>query len=605
MGLGKDKLWKIQYGSDKHKKILNMLKRHIDESRGLMRNRIPIWRDADALMQAHVPTADVDLAVKYSKKKDDGKIHAVDILFPYSYVAVEVLLAQLVNLMYSRKPLFGYHHFHTEHQAATKLMERIIQQQVEQSGLFLDLTTSVRDSLKYDFGAMLGSWEIRLNSRNNVQYQGTSTKSIDPYLSIVDFEAVSNQQTPAYFGFYHKIRLLDLWRDNKLYNLKHVKELMDKGQGLTIGPPYQRKSPQSYYKNKDSTVTPFLAKGTNLESTKQLWQIHIVADFIPSMEGLGSSTKPERYYFIIVRDVIVYAQKMDVNEEFPAFIFNPITDGHRVLGQSYTSLISGQQFVMNTLMHTHIFNLINAVEQILIYDPWVINKTYLEAPGPKKIPTIKPMQGKPLHNSIFQVPISDITARNMQEAMTVKGFADMITGTNTMGGFIRSSGPERLTGQEYSGQQQGTMQRINLIYLNIIYQVLKPLAEFFAENLINKLDRTIPVAVGDEIDLDLLVNKEVLDIDYRVAINLPNTAPDKIEMVYKDLFQMLAQNPGLSQHFNIVEVFKHLLITFGAEEHNLSRFIITPKAITDEDLQENPAAMSLENAAAARMQEGG
>lgn len=579
-----------------HGNVMKWVAKFVQESRQRLSKEFPIWKDADTLMRTYMPTANVDLLQQYQTKKRENKLHEVDVIYPYSYAVLEAATAHVMSLMFSSPPLYAVNSSEIGRTVQAKYLEKILQNQVVQGEMYLPMVAAVRDAFKYSIGALVVNWQKRVNKRGKILYEGNRLKSVDPYLLVLDFDGAGSNDSDvgSFFGYFERVKYTDLIKQSKhtdYINLKHLRSERTKGWNSSMS-IYDRRSQQTYFaaaREYDDLQELFInASNYKSTATKSVWMLHLMVDFIPKDEGFGSSSDVERWYFKIVNNVIIGAEQKNTYERMPAFLLSPVNDGHSLVGQSFLSNISGLQFTINSLIQTHIKNRFQAVDHVLIYNPWIINRKAMEDKnGPRIIPTTRNIHGQSIANSIYQLPIRDVTAGAVNEAMLMKHIAEDVTGFGPMMGTVRQTGPDRLTGVEARTQQMGSQVRLDLLFQTMATQGFQPLGEMMIENIIELSSRHI--VLQDHIaESELIVDPKLLDIAYTLQVRVQGMPKMFQEDLFKEIFGIIVKTPTLSQRFDITEIFSHMLKTAGMNDEEIGRFII--KVTPDEEVQQSIAS---------------
>jgi len=263
-------------------------------------------------------------------------------------------------------------------------------------------------------------------------------------------------------------------------------------------------------------------------------------------------------------------------------------------------MLFGLQGTLDCLFNAHITNVRKAINDVLIYDPFMLNGNDLKKPDEGKlVRTRRPAWGKGVKDSIMQLPVSDVTQGHVADSAFIVQWMQRIGAADDGSmGALRQGGPERLTGEEFQGTRQGAFSRLNRIVQVISYQGLNDIAEFFAAHTQQFMSQDAYVKVtgdwlsqlqaefGDKAPTRFSVTPDDISIDYDVLVSEGSIPGSNYSKVWETMFTQLAQHPELTQKFDITRIFKHIARNNGAK--NVEDFIRTdvqPTAQIQEEVQ--------------------
>jgi hypothetical protein len=329
---------------------------------------------------------------------------------------------------------------------------------------------------------------------------------------------------------------------------------------------------------------------------------------MPSEWGLGDSEYPEKWFFRLAADsVIISARPAGFDhDKFPIAVCASDFDGYSSTPLSRLEVLSGLQGVLDWLFNSHIANVRKAINDMIIYDPYLVNARDLEDPQPGKLIRMRRPawgQGK-IGESIQQLQVNDITRGNISDSNWIVNWMQKIGGTDDAAmGAMRQGGPERLTATEFQGTASGAVSRLERIARVIGLQSMQDIGEFFAAHTQQMMDEDMYVKVhGEWVDVlmseygesisrgRMKVSPQDLDVNYDVLVRDGSVPGGNYSEVWLRMFDILSQHPELSQHFDVVQVFKHIARNSGAK--NVNEFVrrggqMNAQTMPDEEVQNN------------------
>src|SRR5699024_11071291 len=228
-----------------------------------------------------------------------------------------------------------------------------------------------------------------------------------------------------------------------------------------------------YLKGKDCTSRYWgsqrdqKAQTTTVGDTSVLRPVDVVylyINIIPKDWGLGDYEEPEKWLFAIAADkYIIQAQPLDLDHNmFPVAVCAPTFDGYSSAPLSRLELLGGMQELLDWLLNSHVANVRKTINDMIIYDPYMLNTADLTDPKPGKLVRARRAAwGKDIRGSIQQLQINDVTRQHIADAQLTMGLMNQISGADdAMMGTLRQGGPERLSAAEFSGTQSQALGRL-------------------------------------------------------------------------------------------------------------------------------------------------
>lgn len=595
----------LRPGSDLHDKLVATLLRMARESHEALLNIYPTWRDIDKTVTAYIaPDTEEQSITALDARKP------VSIVVPISYSVREILLSFWVAAFLDM-PVFRYSGYEDSDMLAGMLLEKLIEVQTIGSKMPLSLYVMWKDAMTYGFGVVATTWRTKSGFHTIKQptpiydpmsgslqmsferireeailYEGASMENIDPYTYLPDPNVpIHDPQKGQYVGWiqretYSALKAAEASGD--FFNVEYLK-FLDGRSNL-----YEEA------KNENRREERFGGRPVlgDLAGSKPCDTIYIYADIIPEMWGLSSYSGIQKWAFALSGDKIITMAKpaqLDHND-FPVAVCVPDFDGYSVMPVSKLSIIYGLQHVMNWEFNSHVTNVRKALNDMIVYDPSVINTNDLKSPAPGKlIRSRKALWGRgKLQDSIFQLAVNDVTQNNIRDASVLTQMAQMMSGAVDSVSGVDRQGSERVSANEFVGRHTSALSRIEkdarigslMAHQDIAYQIA-----VLNQQLLNN-DHYVEITGRYEQDLRREYGMDsrsakVTPLDILVRFNVvPHDASiptGDSAQVWVQLYQIITQNPYLMQQIDSFKLFKHIARKLGAR--NLNEFLSSPGTV--------------------------
>lgn len=602
-----------------HRKIIDCIVRQSDDSYTQMSKRHSVWNDIDNTLKVYIPA---DEAEKVIKNKD--KRRPTSIVVPYSYATIETIMAYLTKGLLSDN-VFQYDGYGPEDTLPAKMLELVVNQQVRRFKSDLEMHTSLRDSLAYGFGASTISWsevwgkktvlqdlpmygmfgnsvgsnKVKVN-QDALLFEGNEVIAIDPYKFLPDPNvSIHNIQAGDYAGWIEFQSFTKLLGDeasgNGYVNVKHLRT----GKYQNITSKYASDASKRISKREPQNVETQMKR--NYVTLIHMYMRIIPKEWeLPGGEGNKAGEYPEIWLFTVANETLVLrAMPLGLNHnKYPIAIAAPDYDGYSITPLSRMELIDGLQTTLNWMFNSHVANVRKAINDMLIVDPSLVNMEDLANPEPGKLVRLRRSAwGRGVTGAVEQLKVTDITARNMQDAEQIMALMQRASAATdaTMG--IQRSGGERVTASEYSGTMQMAVSRLEHIAKIISKQYMIDLAYFHASHTQQLMSQEIYAKASGDWPERLM---EEFAIDPSVAMNIsPFDILADFDIIFKDgtsatadaltndfwsrNFAAILQSDKLGM-FDVQRIFQHMARLNGAK--NVGEFIVkgeTPNASLMED----------------------
>jgi hypothetical protein len=557
----------LKPGSPTHDRLRDEIMRRLRDSKDRMTTRHSTWRDLEWTLKAYIP---LDAEEERRRERDSRK--PVSIVVPVSWATRETICTYLLASFTAESPMIQYEGRGPEDVFSVALLELLVDYQRQRKKWELALLTQWMDSLTYGFGVVTPTWRREIGYRvqpkpqgvmdfltglfmetgepekelvEYVSFEGHRLDAIDPWLYFPDPHAPAHlPEDMEYVGWLVPTNAMALLAEEKntgsLFNGLYVKHLGDaRSHALRSGDRDPAEPRQS---------------GNPVDVAWMYWNL------IPSEYGLGDSIYPEPWIFALAGDeVLVQARRLKLaHNRFPVTVCCPDTDGRTAVPTSRLEVGYGLQHVTNWLINNHVANLTKSTNNVYVFDPSIINAAAMQAASEAGglIPTRRSTWGRPIKDGIMQLPVNDVTARNVQDADYLMQVMNRVTGaTDIVQGMMREGG-ERRSALEARGARSAALSRLEKTAKMISIQSMRDLGyivgsqtqQFMSEGVAlqvlgrtaEKLARERGILPGSYINVDPFAVLCDFDVIVRDG-TIPN--PDNADTLLR-MFEIISSSPA-------------------------------------------------------------
>lgn len=579
--------------SNLHKKLRSRIWERARMSRNEISKRFDSWREIDKTLTTYMPLKDKERELK---EKDSSK--PVSIVFPYSYSMLEALLTYL-SMAFFQDPMFQYEGVEDDDTVGAMLMELVIRLHCIKNKVPLAIHTVLRDALGYGVGIGIPEWRRQYGKKlvkssmttespfgtdtqkkNNfvdgLLFEGNALSNIDPYMWLPDPSVSSdNVQKGEFLGWVDRDNYMNLLSkegqpDSGLFNVKYLKSKGNKRSTLALDESDRqtgRGGTTDAHRSISGTISPVDI-------------IHMYITLIPKEWKLSKSEVPEKWYFELAGDdVIIACEKADHNHgQYPMAVASPEYDGYSITPAGRMEVLYGLQHTLDFLFNSHVSNVRKAINDMLIVDPYLVNMNDLKDPQPGKLIRMRrPAWGRGVTNAVQQLQVNDITRSNIADSSYITGWMDRISGADqSMQGALRQSGPERLTGAEFSGTRNSAMSRLQRMAMIIGMQFMQDIGTQFAVHCQQYMTQDSFINVEGRYAEQLMknftngktrgrVSPSDLAINYDLIVKDGSIPGGNFSQNWMELFKTIGTNPELSKQFDVVRIFTYIAQQLGAK----------------------------------------
>ena len=587
----------LRPGSDLHNKLKNLVMSRARSSRKSMQKKYNVWNEMDRSMTAYI-----DPDIKRSARSKGDK--TMPIVIPVTYGTIQTLLTYM-SAAFLQNPIFKYEGSGPEDAVGAILLENIINHHSNRLKVGLQLHTMWRDAFVYGIGAVSPIWEVQRGNRTVIKkqgfvsrlkgvfvetgdervteetviYEGGRLENLDPYMLLPDTNVPTHElQRGEFFGWITKTNRLDLLTeenssDGFLFNVKYLQTLRGSGGRSSL---VKSDSKVHSDRNRQGERTS--------DTTSRVDVINMYVNLIPKEIGVGNRDVPEKWLFKLAADkVIIAAQPLNLDHgQYPAAVCSPDYDGYSLTPLSRAEVVQGMQDVIDFLYNSHIANIRKAINDMIVYDPSILNSFDMEDPGPGKMVRLRRSAwGRGLlRDAVMQLEVHDVTQGHVKDVGNLMDIISKVTGaTDVVSGIMRKGG-ERRSATESKGAMSASLSKLEKDARIISMQAHQDIAYQFASNAQQLMEEDQYVKILGNLPAELqaefgagdrvLVSPKDIVVPYDVIPHDGSMPGSQDPSTWIQLFQTMTSNNAVGAQFDIVRVFMHIARILGAK--NLEDF---------------------------------
>lgn len=315
----------------------------------------------------------------------------------------------------------------------------------------------------------------------------------------------------------------------------------------------------------------------------------IPKDFLIDGEPMGEEDYPVIWIVWVANDDRVIraepANYLHGKFNFNVGQFDP--DIHFHISEGLPGVIDKLQEAISWFINSHVLSVKRNLDHSLIFDDRYIDAEALQRRSPI-IPLKKSVGSADIRSKVFQLQMTDVTGKHLQDAQSLLELTSLITGINesALGGVHGG----RRSATEHRAANQGASARLRTIGITIYDMGLSPLANKLKTNLRQALSREAydqRIGLPDPNNIEAVMeherNWELFKADpahlATSADYFPLDAVDPNQRIYmtqalSELFKVIMSVPDAAAAFDIdpQSVFKELMRLQGTgpvERHSL------------------------------------
>lgn len=562
-----------------HGKILSALVNRItmsDNESGSNRER---WKKQEELFQLYKIKTEKDK--KIASRLKAGETDYQSVVMPFSYAQLMTAHAYLVSTFLTRDPIFQVDSLNGDGAEKELTLESLLQYQVKGGCMEPEMVVWLFDIVRYGVGVIGNYWDEEIvpkveivevpeiidgvatgEYRTELQremvkgYEGSKLHNILPYNYIYDPRvSIAKPNDGEFAGHKFKMSINEIKKkaaQGIYFNVDAVEKLL----GTTNTDEYSR-----WNQTDNSSL---LTKDPSNNSVGQLDCAELVVDLIPSDWHLDDSDFPEKWVFTVVgKKIIIGCRPLgSLHNKFPYHVAEHEVDGYKQNSRSLLELAEPFNNILTWLFDSHMYNKRQVMNNQFIYDPNAIVTKDLEDKRPGKSIRLKATaMGRDVRTVISQLPVTDVTAQNINDIQVVERNMQRIAGINDdVAG--QSAPSSRRSATEFRGTTSFSSNRLASLAYHISVTGFRSLAKCLISDSQQYYTTEMKVKVaGDNIKgaQSITVNPEDISGQFDISA-VDGTLPiDRFSQAqfWLQALGAIQQNPILMAEYRIGDVFAH------------------------------------------------
>lgn len=435
-----------------HKFVLDAVLRRRDFSQDKMRERHTQWRKNEENFIAYMPEKDVDKQ-RRNLREIGGEPQFTTLRIPFDYAVLMSAHTYWTSVFLGRAPVLQYEGRHGSAEDGVLAVEAIMNYQTVVGRMLPQWYIWLLDVGKYGMAIAGSYWErekIVVNKEVEVPdsflgvnlgtaqtemkrfvmdgYQGNRLYNVRPWDFFPDPRVtVGRMQEGEFCGRYTQVGWNSIAKGTAagryfnvdiLRNMRHsAADIRDRGSEKIILP---------FGPNEGVSRLDIIDM-----NSVDLLEMYI--ELIPRDWGLGNSSYPEKWIFVVANDkIVIGAQPLgDYHNKFPFYILEYEPDGHAMFKRSLLEIVGPMTDVITWLINTHFYNTRKSLNDMFVVDPTKIVIKDLQDPSPGKIIRLKEeMYGQDVRSAIWQFPVTNVTQSHLQDTQILSQLIQRVSGVN-------------------------------------------------------------------------------------------------------------------------------------------------------------------------------
>ncbi|OYW77698.1 MAG: hypothetical protein B7Z37_03145 [Verrucomicrobia bacterium 12-59-8] len=583
---------RLKPGNGLHETMLDFLMSRLKMSERKMSRFYARWRAREKQIQAYIDLPNYEKQLKEMNESGAPPV-ITSITIPYSYATIATIATYLTHTFTGRKPLFNVASNSSQAAANAPHMETVLQYQADTRYMIKRFMQFFKDSETYAVGAMKCVWEVEKRKRTTwtqsgmgervskrelkTTYEGNDLENIDPFCFFPD-PRVPMSEAPwrAEFIFWRDfIGMHELQIEKGDYGYQNLGGFghMPQNEGATgvsarsmlVG---GEAMPGQAKDNQTSNGLSFLQRD---ECT--CWVIPSKIIDPKTKRALGDGVSPELWIFTVInKKIIIRAQPFEYDHGMhPIVTVEPHSVGYGFGHPSTADYLAPIQDAASWFLNTHIYNVRSFLNNMIVYNPALIEGKDLANPKPGKLIRLKrSAMGVDIRTAIFQLQQTDVTRGHISDLENVIKMGDMLSSVNDNLRGIQDSG-SRKTATEVRTSGEAGASRLAAQARLYSAQGFSPLGMQMCLNTQQFLSSEMEMRIIGE-DKVMMMGPDHLVGDYYFPIHDGTLPLDKVALVdiWKEILLGVTKDPELRTQFSVVKIFEWVAELGGAR--NISNF---------------------------------
>lgn len=531
---------------------------------------------------------------------DVTKIQNVTV--PVVMPQVESRLAYLQETFLSGHPVFSTV-APPDQKDAISQMDAVIEDNSTRGAWPNELLKTMRDGLKYDFGAIEVVWEdrkifsvttpqqdkITQGTAKETFYAGNFLRRLDPYNVILDTrvspeEVHTRGEFAGYTEIISRIELKKRMEDlNPLGSMNFRKAFEAPGPGTNIVRDIN--SPYFIPSINPDALLPLASRqehnwmswaglvgdakddGINYQNSYEFSVLY--ARVLPSdfKMHVKNRNHVQIWKFILVnRKIVIFAERQtNAHNLLPIIICKPSNDGMAWQSKSFAENVVPIQSISSALVNSALESQRRKVYDRLLYDPSKVNKKDIDQiSSVSRIPVKSSQYGKGIADAVYQIPYRDEgVADIMMLSQQVTSMGDVVNGQNRVqqGQFQKGN----KTRKEFDTVMYNASNRERMMAMGLEYTFYQPIKQIVLSNILQYQPPTtlINEQTGASTPIDPTVLRQA-NLKFKLADGfMPAEKLVSMDMMAQ-VFQAATSLPQVSVEYDLMGMWTYSMALQGA-----------------------------------------
>ena len=500
-----------------------------------------------------------DSKTKAIKRENDRGVspEIVDVVIPHIWSTVQTISHYMLHTFGGAESAFTIKGFSRQDDITAKLLEKVIQLELNETNYIPKFQQFTLDAYKYGFGVVKLEWKTKREKdfsssppTSTPYFEYTDLENIDPYRFYPDPRVpVGRQARDGEFVFFtSKDQRFALREAEAQGLLKWTNKIPERSNRTDSERDMSARYRRNYQLNTDDSE-----QVEQVDSLNQLVEI-IQGTIRLDPEQLKKWGKvPEgalaRMYKVTIANsqTLIQLEPYDtIHDKHPIIVAEPLTNGYDFISPGIVEIIQDYQSLESWLYNSRIANVRYTINGTPIVNPNYVETKDIANRTPGSAIRLK--QGA-LGNKISEVIqfafAPDVTAAHIRDMQVTSDIADQASGIS---GIVRGEDANiEQTATEVNTKMNNATSRLAAQARLISSQAFVPLAEMMIAN--RKQFTSIPVFVG---------NRDLTAKDFQGHFRfiahdgtLPQARQQEVNF-FREIFPVIRDTPELAKKFDIV-----------------------------------------------------
>jgi len=461
---------KIPYDSALHTRIRDAILARYRLSERKMGDKWEAWRKSEELHLAYIPETEANASRR--SLRESGKPQQTTFVIPYSYAILMTAHMYWSTVFLSRNPVMQFSARHGEVADQEQKIEALMDYQVQIGQHMVPLYVWLMDAGKYGLGIVCSYWDEEevtvseiseeLETYLGIPIPGTKKKvrrtktfpgyvgnrlfNVRPYDFICDPRVpVMEFQRGEFAGRQTETGWNDIQRKNFAGQYFNIDTLKRRRAGLRDVQP----GASSMIMPDPSELADISAQTESMNDVGFIPTIEMYIELVPNDWGLGSSQRPEKWYFVLADKTVVICARPagSFHNKYPYYVQEYEIDGYQLAKRSMMDILKPLNDTITWLVDTHHSNIRKVINDQFVIDPSRLVMADVLNPAGGRMWRLRPeAYGSDPRLAVHQLQVVDVTQNNLRDSQFVVDLMQRVSGvSDNMMGFVNAGGRKTAT----------------------------------------------------------------------------------------------------------------------------------------------------------------